>query len=182
MLTPTCAYRVDAELVEALDAVLGPPLDSYVRGWQVWLEPDGPDGATLEWRLHPPARFRMPRGVDPHDLFGEVLQGLAAAEPPREQHPLELGAATLPLSRVWEVLEVFPTYGEDVDPEVLAAAAANRLSGRWPDVAGRVDHARMGDEWKSRSGGYSVGEVLLTSLPAPRRGAADPSAEGEEQP
>src|SRR5688572_26969007 len=76
MQVPTCAYRVDADLIERLDACMGPPLDSYVRGWQVWLEDNGPAGERLEWRLHPPARFRMPAGVNPHDLFEVVLAGI----------------------------------------------------------------------------------------------------------
>lgn len=163
MLTATCAYRVDAGLVELLDRNLGPPLDSYVRGWQVWLEPDGPGGATLEWRLHPPARFRMPRGVDPHDLFGVVLQEVSDADGPDPE--IMLGGQRRPLTAVWEVLEVFPTFNDPVTPDELVAAAADVLDGRRPDVAGQVDHDRMGDEWKGRRGDYSVGGVLLSSLP-----------------
>lgn len=164
-LTTTCAYHVDAALIEQLDRQLGPPLDSYVRGWQVWLEQHGPDGATLEWRLHPPARFRMPRGVDPHDLFGEVLQGLSGlAEPDTETMPL--GEEARPLSGVWEALEVFPTYGDEMEPDALVRAAAEALDGRPPDVAGRVDHGRMGDQWKGRRGDYSVGAVLFANLEA----------------
>lgn len=163
MLTTTCAYRVDAALIELLDRLLGPPLDSYVRGWQVWLEPHGPDGETLEWRLHPPARFRMPRGVNPHDLFGDVLQELAGADEPDPE--LTLGGARQRLTQVWEALEVFPTYGDPVTPDELVAAAGAVLDGRRPDVAGEVDHARMGDEWKGRRGDYPVGAVLLDTLP-----------------
>ena len=165
MLTATCAYRVDPTLVELLDRHLGPPLDSYVRGWQVWLEPNGPAGETLEWRLHPPARFRMPRGVNPHDLFDVVLQALVEQS---EEAPIEpvltLAGEQRRLEDVWEVLEVFPTYNDEIEPAALADAAAVALGGRAPDVAGLVDHARMGDEWKGRRGDYSVGAVLLSSL------------------
>lgn len=176
MLTVTCAYRVDAALVEALDRHLGPPLDSYVRGWQVWLEPNGPGGETLEWRLHPPAGFRMPRGVNPHDLFDVVLQGLAEAEDPvsgttrgaDDAGPeMAVGGERRRLREIWEALEVFPTFGEEIDPRALAAAATTVLGGRAPDVAGRVDHARMGDEWKGRRGDYSVAQVLFSSLDPP---------------
>jgi hypothetical protein len=165
-LIATCAYRVDAALIERLDRDLGPPLDSYVRGWQVWLEPNGPDGETLEWRLHPPARFRMPRGVDPHDLFGEVLQGLAGLADPDTQS-MPLGREERALSGVWEALEVFPTFGDEMEPHALARAAATALDGRPPDVAGRVDHARMGDQWKGRRGDYSVGAALFAQLERP---------------
>ena len=160
-MTPTCAYRVDAALLELLDRHLGPPLDSYVRGWQVWLEPNGPGGETLEWRLHPPAQFRMPRGENPHDLFGDVLQGVVDQP---DHATLRLGREERSLSDIWEVLEVFPAFGEDIEPLKLARTVAAALGGRAPDVAGRVDHARMGDEWKGRRGDYSVGAVLLETL------------------
>lgn len=164
MDVPTCAYKVDASLIELLDSRLGPPLDSYVRGWQVWLEPNGPDGETLEWRLHPPAGFRMPRGVDPHDLFDVVLQGLA--EPGED---FAAGRERLTLSDVWEILEVFPAYGEDLSPEALVSAVSTALGGREPDVAGRADHARLGDLWKGKRGDFSVGKVLLDTLDPPSR-------------
>lgn len=158
----TCAYRVDAALIEQLDAHLGPPLDSYVRGWQVWLEPNGPQGQTLEWRLHPPAGFVMPRGVDPHDLFDVVLQGLAE---PGEDFPA--GTQRCSLAQVWDALEVFPAFpdpAQPVLPSALVQAAAAALGGRLPDVAGHVDHARLGDLWKGKRGDFSVGAVLLDTL------------------
>jgi hypothetical protein len=162
--TPTCAYRVDAALVELLDERLGPPLDSYVMGWQVWLEGNGPDGITLEWRLHPPAGFRMPRGVNPHDLFDVVLQGLAeVADPTADAFPT--GRERHTLAEVWEVLEVFPAYGDATTPGAIAACATEALGGRAPDVAGEVDHERLGDQWKGSRGRFSVGEVLLALPP-----------------
>lgn len=165
VLTPTCVYRVDPDLVERLDELLGPPLDSYVSGWQVWLDEGGPGGVRLEWRLHPPARFRMPRGVNPHDLFEVVLQGLAEAHDPAAES-FATGRERHTLAEVWEVLEVFPADGEDTDPADLAAAATATLSGRAPDAAGRVDHGRLGDEYRGRRGDFSVGAALLERLGA----------------
>ena len=162
MAVPTCAYRVDAALVEDLDARLGPPLDAYVRGWQVWLEPHGPGGETLEWRLHPPAGFAMPRGVNPHDLFEVVLAGLADVEDAATD-ALWLGEERRPLSGVWEVLEVFPTFGDDLAPATLVAVVGDIL-GRRPDVAGYADHERLGDLFKGRRGDFSVGAALLDAL------------------
>lgn len=160
--TPTCVYPVDPALVEQLDARLGPPLDSYVRGWQVWLEHNGPAGERLEWRLHPPARFRMPRGVNPHDLFDVVLQGMAdAADPASDAFPA--GREQRTLASIWEVLEVFPADGDDVTPAALSAAATAAL-GREPHAAGLVDHDRLGDLWKGRHGDFSVGAALLEAL------------------
>ena len=161
--TPTCVYRVDPALIESLDACLGPPLDSYVRGWQVWLEHNGPEGERLEWRLHPPARFRMPRGVNAHDLFDIVLQGLADAANPADGL-FAAGRERRSLAQTWEVLEVFPADGDDVAPEALAAAAATALGGRSPDACGVVDHDRLGDLWKGRHGDFSVGSALLQAL------------------
>ncbi|HUH06404.1 MAG TPA: hypothetical protein VML96_01225 [Egibacteraceae bacterium] len=163
--TPTCVWRVNRELLETLDEKLGPPLDSYVRGWQVWLEANGPDGATLEWRLHPPAGFTMPRGVNHHDLFDVVLQQLALLG---EGEPIAFDDRARALSEIWEVLEAFPAYGDDSDPQALAAACADALGGRQPDGAGRVDHRRLGDLWKGRRGEFSVGRALLDQVGAPR--------------
>jgi hypothetical protein len=146
---PTCVYRVDAALVEALDERLGPPLDSYVRGWQVWLEEHGPSGERIEWRLHPPARFRMPRGVNPHDLFDVVLQAIADGD--------------VALGEFWEVLEVFPADGDPMEPPEVAELATGVL-GRPPDAAGWADHDRLGDLFKGRRGDFSVGQALLEQL------------------
>ena len=163
--TPTCVYRVDKALVELLDASLGPPLDSYVRGWQVWLEHNGPLGQRLEWRLHPPARFRMPAGVNPHDLFDVVLQGLAdVSDPLTDAFPA--GREQRTLAEVWEALEVFPADGDDIAPDSLAGTVSATLQGRRPDGAGYADHDRLGDLWKGKHGDFSVGAALLETLPA----------------
>jgi hypothetical protein len=161
--TPTCVYRVDAALIELLDTCLGPPLDSYVRGWQVWLEHHGPNDERFEWRLHPPARFRMPAGVNPHDLFDVVLQGVADAGDPAVDD-FAAGRERRTLAQTWEVLEVFPADGDDIDPDALADAVTAVLRGRVPDAAGRADHDRLGDLWKGRHGDYSVGSALLQAL------------------
>src|SRR5688572_4316860 len=161
--TPTCVYRVDPALIETLDARLGPPLDSYVRGWQVWLEHNGPNGERLEWRLHPPARFRMPAGVNAHDLFDVVIQGLADVADPAA-HAFAAGREARSVARTWEVLEVSPAAGDATEPAALAAAASTALGGRAPDAYGRADHDRLGDLWKGRRGDFSVGAALLAAL------------------
>jgi hypothetical protein len=162
-MTTTCVYRVDPALIELLDASLGPPLDSYVRGWQVWLEPNGPGGVVLEWRLHPPPRFTMPKGVNPHDLFDVVLQGLADADDPAVD-AFHAGAERRTLAQTWEVLEVFTAYGDEVTPGTLVEAVAAALGGRRPEAAGVADHDRLGDLWKGRRGDFSVGQALLETL------------------
>lgn len=159
---PTCVWRVTPALIERLETQLGPPLDSYVRGWQVWLEPHGPGGVTLEWRLHPPAGFAMPRDVDPHDLFDAVVQGLAEADEPATD-PLPLGREPRPLAGVWEVLEAFPAF-DPVDLDPLVDCVTTALDGWPPDAAGHADHARLGDLWKGAKGDFSVGQQLLAQL------------------
>jgi hypothetical protein len=163
---PTCVWRVTPALIERLETQLGPPLDSYVRGWQVWLEPNGPQGVTLEWRLHPPAGFAMPRGVDPHDLFDVVSQALAEAQDPAAGEALALGHEARPLPAVWEVLEAFPAFDDDVELAALIGCVTRALDGWAPDVAGQADHARLGDLWKSAKGDFSVGQALLAQLEA----------------
>jgi len=158
-MTATCIYRVDEDLLELLDQRLGPPLDSYVRGWQVWLEANGPDGMRLEWRLHPPGGFRMPRGVNHHDLFDEVLQELSERGP----DAMRLGGEQRSLGDIWEVLEVFP-IDHDVDPRALAAAVAKAIGGQYPDACGQVDHDQLGTLFTARRGNFSVGQALLEQL------------------
>jgi hypothetical protein len=171
--TPSAVWRVTPSLVERLDERLGPPLDAYVRGWQVWLEPHGPGEETLEWRLHPPAGFKMPREIDHNDLFDLVLQALSEAAG-SDGDVLAIAAERCTLTQIWEVLEVFPAYGDDLSPGEVADAAAAALGGWPPDAAGYADHGRLGDLWKGRRGDFSVGAALLEQLDpydpgAPRR-------------
>ena len=90
--TATCVWRIGASLVLALDEHLGPPVDSYVNGTQTWLTDDGPGGATLEWRLHPVARYRTPEGLSHYDLWEQVVAALTAEHDP---DALELGSERL---------------------------------------------------------------------------------------
>ena len=60
-------------LVLALDARLGPPVDSYLNGAQTWITDDGPGEIGLEWRLHPVAGYRLPRGLSHYDLWEQVV-------------------------------------------------------------------------------------------------------------
>jgi len=123
-LTATCVWHVHADLVLALDAQLGPPVDSYVNGTQTWLTEDGPGGVALEWRLHPVAGYRPPAGLSHYDLWEQVVGALSAGA---EAAALQLGTEHRELSSLWEGLECFPAYGDDVEPAPLAAAAVIEL-------------------------------------------------------
>ena len=122
--TPTALWLVDAALITALDAQLGPPIDSYLNGSQTWLTPDGPGEVELEWRLHPVAAYETPGGLSHYDVWESVVGALAAGAAP---DALPLGAAKVALTRLWEGLECFAAYGDEMEPAPLAAAAGAAL-------------------------------------------------------
>jgi hypothetical protein len=151
-LVPTCVWRATPAVVVALDERFGEPVDAYVNGSQVWLREDGPGGIVLEWRLHPVAGYRRPASVDTYEVFSVTAHALATGgEPPA------------PLAELWDGLEAFPAYGDEVEPAPLAAATTDAL-GLPPDTCGLVDHERIGDEWERTRGRVSVVEMLLAQL------------------
>ena len=154
-LVPTCVWRASPALLLDLEERFGQPVDAYVNGSQVWLREDGPGGTTVEWRLHPVAGYRRPRGVDTYELFDLVTEALAAgAAPPA------------PLDRLWDGLEAFPAFGEEMEPATLASACTAAL-GRPADVAGLADHETVGAEWERTQGGISIVNALLAQLSGP---------------
>lgn len=151
-LVPTALWRARPDVVIALDDLFGEPVDAYVNGSQVWLRDDGPGGVTLEWRLHPVAGYRRPDGMGTYEVFSAAALALATgAQPPA------------PLEALWEGLEVFPAYGDDVEPQPLAAAAAAAL-GIPPDASGLVDHEAVADEWERSDRATSIVAALLAQL------------------
>jgi hypothetical protein len=152
VLTSTCVWRASPELIVALDVRFGEPVDAYVNGSQVWLRDDGPGGITVEWRLHPVPGYRRPAGVDTYEVFSTVAAALADGT-----HP------PAPLEALWDGLEVFAAYGEEVEPATLAAAATAALDIA-PDAAGLVDHQAVGDRWEHSRGATSIVADLLDQL------------------
>ncbi|HUS61825.1 MAG TPA: hypothetical protein VMY34_06485 [Acidimicrobiales bacterium] len=151
-LTSTCVWRATPALIIAIDERFGEPTDAYVNGSQVWLRDDGPAGITLEWRLHPVAGYLRPATVDTYDVFSSTAFALASqGEPPA------------PLDRLWDGLECFAAYGDDIEPAPLATAATTSL-GIPPDASGIVDHAILGDAWERTGGRTSLVEALLLQL------------------
>jgi hypothetical protein len=145
-------WRATPELIVALDGRFGEPIDAYVNGSQVWLRDDGPGGIAIEWRLHPVAGYRRPSGLATDDVFATVALSLATGRPPAAR-----------LDQLWDGLEAFPAYGDDVEPVPLAVAATESLGLR-PDAAGLVDHTPIGDEWERSQGGVSIVDALLRQL------------------
>jgi hypothetical protein len=159
-LSASCVWHVDGALLLALDATLGPPVDSYVNGSQTWLTEDGPNGVTLEWRLHPVAGYQPPVELSHYDLWEEVVGALSAGAAPDD---LPLGTTRRRLDSLWDGLECFPAYGDDVEPAPLAAAATAVL-GRTPDASGLVDHERIGIAWEQAQGRTSIVAMLFDEL------------------
>jgi hypothetical protein len=153
--TPTCVWRIRPELVVALDEQFGEPVDAYVNGSQVWLRDDGPGGIAIEWRLHPVAGYKRPAGVGTDEVFPATALAIAMGDLP-----------PAPAEQLWDGLEAFPAYGEEVEPATLAAAATASL-GLTPDAAGLADHRTIGDEWERSGGKVSIIAALLQQLGPP---------------
>ena len=151
-LVPTCVWRAGPELVVILQERFGDPVDAYVNGSQVWLRDDGPGGITVEWRLHPVAGYQRPAGVDTYDVFTETALALAEGRTP-----------PAPVDALWDGLEAFAAYGDEVEPATLAAAVTDSL-GRPPDAAGVVDHQGIADEWETSGRKTSVVDALFRQL------------------
>lgn len=152
MLVATAVWRATPELIVRIDERFGEPLDAYVNGSQVWLRDDGPGGMPLEWRLHPVARFERPKGVGTYEVFPETALALAEGRRPPAA-PEEL----------WDGLEVFAAYGDEIEPQPLVHCAVAAL-GMEPDAAGLVDHDSIGDEWERTGGTVSIVDALIRQL------------------
>jgi hypothetical protein len=153
-LTPTCVWRATPELVVTLDERFGEPVDAYVNGSQVWLRDDGPGDITIEWRLHPVGGYERPPSVDTYEVFSTTAHALATGT-----------EAPAPLDKLWEGLEAFPAYGDEVEPAVLAATVTEAL-GVAPDATGLVDHEHIAREWERSSRRMSIVGALLAELQA----------------
>jgi hypothetical protein len=160
MRTASAIWRSSLELVLALDEHFGPPVDSYVNGSQTWLLDNGPGGVTLEWRVHPVAAYRPPAGLSHYDLWERVVAQLRAGGDPGA---LALGDERRSLDSLWEGLEAFAAYSDEVEPATLAQAASAAI-GRAPDATGLVDHDRVGDAWERARGDVSIVGLLLEEL------------------
>jgi hypothetical protein len=151
-LEATCVWVATPELVVALDDRFGESTDAYVNGSQVWLRDDGPRGVTLEWRLHPVAGYERPADLDTYSVFPTVALALATGAPP-----------PAPLESLWEGLEAFAAYGDELEPAPLGQAAGESL-GISPDAVGLADHKAIGDAWERARGRVSIVALLLDQL------------------
>jgi hypothetical protein len=145
-------WRATPGLIVALDERFGEPVDAYVNGSQVWLRDDGPGGTAIEWRLHPAPDYRRPASIDTYEVFSTTAHALATGD-----------AITAPLDALWEGLEAFPAYGDEIEPAVLATIVTAAL-GRAPDAVGIVDHEGIGNEWERTAGRTSIVDALFAQL------------------
>jgi hypothetical protein len=151
-LVACAVWGARPEVIVALDSRFGVPVDAYVNGSQVWLREDGPSGMVLEWRLHPVAGYRRPAEVDTYEVFSATA--------------LALGEGCAPpaaLEELWDGLEVFSAYGDEIEPLPLSAAATDAL-GIAPDLSGLVDHESIAAEWERTRGAVSVAAALRAQL------------------
>lgn len=156
MRIATAVWKVSPELVLAIDAHLGPPVDSYVNGSQTWFTGE----PVLEWRLHPVAGFRMPEGVSPYDLWDGVVGALAAGG---DAGALPLGTTPVALADLWDGLECFPAYDDELEPVAVVARAAALIPVP-PALSGLVDHDTVGDAWERSDGTVSIVALLTDQL------------------
>jgi hypothetical protein len=156
-LVATAVWTISSSLIVALDQRLGEPIDSYVNGSQVWLRPDGPDGITLEYRLHPVGGYQRPKGMRTDEVFSRVALALATEE------PNEVDFATL-----WEGLEVFVAFDDEgpLAPQVLASIGEQVL-GIAAHLNGVVDHEGIALRWQQSERETSIVSELLAQLDQP---------------
>jgi hypothetical protein len=152
----TAVWNVSPELILALDEHLGPPVDSYVNGSQTWFTGE----PVLEWRLHPVAGFALPGGMSPYDLWDGVAGALAAGS---DASALAVGSVTLGLTALWDGLECFPAYDDELEPVAVVARAAEQLPIA-PTLSGLVDHDAVGDAWERSEGAVSIVALLTRQL------------------
>ena len=78
---------------------------------------------------------------------------------------LVLGTEHRTLQSLWDGLECFVPYGDELEPAPLAQLATTVLHVP-PDAVGLVDHTRIGSAWEQANGTLSLVELLLAELNA----------------
>ncbi len=156
MQTATAIWRISPELIHAIDSGLGLPVDSYLNGSQTWFTGE----PVLEWRLHPCAGYQPPGELSPYDLWELVTDALTQGADPSA---LPLGGSALALTDLWDGLECFPAYGDELEPATVVRRAAEHVA-LAPTASGLVDHGAVGDAWESSGGAVSIIELLERQL------------------
>jgi hypothetical protein len=156
--TATTVWKLSPELISPRRR-LGLPVDSYVNGSQTWLT-EVADDHHPRMAAPPVGGYRTPKPLSHYDVWEAVTDGLRAGTDP---HALRLGDETRPITSLWDGLECFAAYGDDVEPQRLAALATGLLAIP-PDGIGLVDHESIGDAWEAQHGNVSIVALLLEQL------------------
>ena len=80
-----------------------------------------------------------------------------------DPHALHLGKEVRPLTAMWDGLECYAAYGEELEPQELVSLATTQL-GRPPDRFGLVDHEAVGDAWEHANGAVSIIALVISQL------------------
>ena len=164
-LSTTAIWAISVDLVVALDARLGPPVDCYVNGSQTWLTADGPNDYMLEWRLHPVGGYITPAGISHYEVFETTIAAISVGA---DTTALVLGDETRSLNELWSGLECFAAYGDPMTPAELRDHATKALD-REPDRCGVVEHQRIGDAWEQSQRRTSLYTLVDAALDASSR-------------
>jgi hypothetical protein len=165
-LVATALWTISSALIVALDELLGEPIDSYVNGSQVWLSPDGPDGVTIEYRLHPIGGYIKPKGMPTDQVFSQVALSLATPEETTET-PEATETTPFDFLTLWEGLEAFVAFDDEgpLTPEQLKSIGETVL-GIPATAFGMVDHEGIADRWQASDRHTSIVSELRTQLGA----------------
>jgi len=98
------------------------------------------------------AGYIRPDGLSTHEVFSSVIYQLTSEEP-----------GTLTPKGLWDGLECFAAYGDEIEPAVLGTAVTTAL-GIAADHVGLVDHRKIGDQWERSGGAVSIIEGLCLEL------------------
>ncbi len=98
--------------------------------------------------------------MSPYDLWELTVTALSNGADPAA---LALGPTTVALTELWEGLECFPAYGDELEPATVVRRA-EELVPIAPDASGLVDHQAVGDEWERTEGSASIVELLRRQL------------------
>jgi len=135
-------------------------VDSLVRGGAPVDVASGGTAVILEFRLHPVSGYRPPAGCSHYDIWEAVVTQLSQRT---DAQNLRLGNEARPLSGMWDGLEAFPAYGDEIEPARLATLATAALA-LPPDRTGLVDHEAIGDAWERANGKVSIVALLIDQL------------------
>ena len=154
-LVAAAVWRARPDLIVALDDRFGEPVDAYVNGSQVWLREDGP-GRDRAGVAVAPGR-PLPAADEHRDLRG--LRGHGPG-------PGNGGTAPAPLTELWDGLEAFAAYGEELEPRPLAVAASRGPRDRTRRLRAWSTTSTIAAEWERTSGSVSIVADLFRQLKA----------------